>query len=290
MSDGVSIGVIISFTAGILTTLIGVAAKYWLDYRLTLRRLELDERAALSSVLGNTVGQLRRAAARVRDRVDTCFRDLKTTREWIVPATTPADDGYFLRSLTQRLFNVVTWSTVVQDSIDALPSGTLKARRDLYDLYARADVARLVLSDTPLFPEYPGYNSDRQGFHLFVGTVDAISDVGVRAYHTSDKTVPSSSFDKEYEDPDSPIQALRGWLGIIASDDPEAPVILARLACLRWVLSGLLGTDDSTSYGELSSAMQSISRFYDVAYKFDLHVSPVLTEMLSSSIGRAQHL
>jgi hypothetical protein len=44
MSDGVSIGVVISFAAGILTTLIGVAAKYFLDYRLARRRLELDEK------------------------------------------------------------------------------------------------------------------------------------------------------------------------------------------------------------------------------------------------------
>jgi hypothetical protein len=121
-----------------------------------------------------------------------------------------------------------------------------------------------------------------------VGTADAISDVGVRTYHTSDKTVPSSSFDKEYEDQDSPIQALRGWLGLIADDGPEAPVILARLACLRWVLSGLLGTDDPTSYRELSDAMQSITRAYNAANKFDLYVSPALTEMLSSRIRHAE--
>jgi hypothetical protein len=56
------------------------------------------------------------------------------------------------------------------------------------------------------------------------------------------------------------------------------------------LVSGLLGTDDSTSYEELSGAMQSISRVYHVAYKFDLHVSPVLTELLSSTIRRTELL
>jgi hypothetical protein len=53
-------GALLSFGLGLGTALLGVAAKYVMDYRLARRRLEMDERAAITSALGNGPGLLRR--------------------------------------------------------------------------------------------------------------------------------------------------------------------------------------------------------------------------------------
>jgi hypothetical protein len=45
-------GDLLSFGLGLGTALLGVAAKYVMDYRLARRRLEMDERAAITSALG----------------------------------------------------------------------------------------------------------------------------------------------------------------------------------------------------------------------------------------------
>ena len=41
-------GALLSFGLGLGTALLGVAAKYVMDYRLARRRLEMDERAAIT--------------------------------------------------------------------------------------------------------------------------------------------------------------------------------------------------------------------------------------------------
>ena len=49
-------GALLSFGLGLGTALLGVAAKYVMDYRLARRRLEMDERAAITSALGSVPG------------------------------------------------------------------------------------------------------------------------------------------------------------------------------------------------------------------------------------------
>jgi hypothetical protein len=69
MSSGwQDLAVLLSFGLGLFTALLGVAAKYAMDYRLGRRQLELGERAAITAALGNGPGLLRRATVRLRDR------------------------------------------------------------------------------------------------------------------------------------------------------------------------------------------------------------------------------
>lgn len=90
MSSGwQDLAVVLSFGLGLFTALLGVAAKYAMDYRLGRRQLEMDERAAITAALGNGPGLLRRACARLRDRAHGCFRDAEHIGTWLRPGPAP---------------------------------------------------------------------------------------------------------------------------------------------------------------------------------------------------------
>lgn len=133
---------VLSFAAGVGATLIGVVSKYFMDYRLERRRLQLQERTAVSDVMGNSLGQLRRSVIRLHDRLDSVFREPKAVSEWLVAGPCPDKDGYFLRSFTHRFFAFLSWAAIVQWAIDALPPETVKERSDLGKLYKSLDHAR----------------------------------------------------------------------------------------------------------------------------------------------------
>lgn len=242
-SEGVTLAALLSFGLGVFTALLGIVTKYAMDYRLAARRLELEERATVSAVFGNSLGQLRRAAQRLHDRVEACFRDEQYLADWLRPADTPADDGYFLRSFTHRLYTFLAWSTVVQGAIDSLPEQDVRKRQDLRTLYTRIEVGKGVLSHVALLPDYPGYEVAREGYHLFIGTLDDLSDLGLAVYNENQRTVPRAAFDERYDSRYRALMQLRGWLGLAGGHDPRAAVILTRLACLQTVLRRILGNE-----------------------------------------------
>ncbi len=223
---------VLSFGAGIVATLIGVGSKYFMDYRFQRRRLQLQERTAVSDVMGNSLGQLRRSVSRLHDRLDSVFRDFRAvTDEWLKAKPSPGDDGYFLKSFVHRVFAFLSWAAIVQWAIDALPPETVKERSDLRTLYDVLDHARNCLTNRLILDESESY-TDRQVTLLFVDTLDDLVDFGLRTYQRNDKTIPHTDFDAEYLMDREPLRSLRIWLALPGKGSQPA-IILARLACLR---------------------------------------------------------
>ncbi|WP_156163533.1 hypothetical protein [Demequina subtropica] len=230
---------------GILGTIGAFAGKYIFDYRLAKRRLELDERAAITTVLGNGPGQLRRSALRLTDRVDGFFRDQDRLRRWLLAEDEPQHDRYFLTSSVQRVFAFVAWGAALQQNLDALPPETLAARRDLRRQYALIELCGEVLTDTKVLLDLPGYVTEREGFHLFTGTVDELADLGTVARHEHGGTIPNEAFADAYGR-DRALLALRTWLGAAGqagSGEPRGIVVMARLACLGAVADMIVRPD-----------------------------------------------
>ena len=223
---------ILSFGAGVAATLIGVVSKYFMDYRFERRRLQLQERTAVSDVMGNSLGQLRQSVRRLHDRIDSVFRDSRAVTDgWLDAKPNPADDGYFLKSFVLRLFAFLSWATIVQWAIDALPPETVRERPDLRTLYDGLDHAKNCLTNSLIIDESESY-TDRQVTLLFVDVLDDVADLGLRAYRRNDKTIPRSEFDTEYLMDREPLRHLRSWLALTGKGSQPA-MILARLACLR---------------------------------------------------------
>jgi hypothetical protein len=273
-SDRVGIATFLSFGLGVFTALLGVAAKYVMDYRVAARRLELDERAAISAVFGNSLGQLRRAAQRLHDRIEACFRDQQHLAAWLAPAGSPADDGYFLRSFVQRLFTFLAWAAVVQGAVDSLPDHDLQGRTDLRRLYTRLEVCKEVLSHVALLPDYPGYEVAYEGYHLFIGTLDDVSDLGLAVYNENHRTVPRAAFDQRYNERYRALGQVRWWLAAAGNTEPYSAVVLARLACLQTVLRRILDKDqDRAEYGKdklLAERLLGVRARLSVGYPLEL--------------------
>jgi hypothetical protein len=231
VADASTGSLILSFTAGIVATLIGVVSKYFMDYRFERRRLQLQERSAVSDVMGNSLGQLGQSIRRLHDRLDSVFRDDRAVNMWLVKGTSPAQDGYFLKSLVHRLFAFLSWATIVQWSIDALPPETVKERSDLRLLYRRLDDAKYSLTNRFIIDESES-RTDRQDTVLFVDILDDLADLGLRTYQRNDKTIPRTEFDEEYRMDRAPLSPLRSWLAL-PDRRTQPAIILARLACLR---------------------------------------------------------
>jgi hypothetical protein len=107
----------------------------------------------------------------MKDRVDGFSRDAANLPEWLAPGRSTASDGYYLRSAVRRLFLFVSWGALMQQALDSLPDETHRARRDLQRQYALVDLGARVLTSIDMFPGYPGYQTDREGCHLFTGTM-----------------------------------------------------------------------------------------------------------------------
>ena len=229
---------VVGFAIGIAGTVSAFGAKYAFDFRLTKRRLELDERAALTTVMGGRPGQLRRSSIRMKDRVEAFFR-ASTDRSWLVPAPSPGRDGYFLRSSVQRGYLFLSWATLMQQALDSLPAETFRARRDLQHQYALIELSTNVLTNISMFDEFPNYPIDRAEYHLFTGVVDELTDLGVAAYNRNSQVIPASEFATAYEDSEPALMQLRLWISYMASDDARSAVVRARFACLGALLPEL---------------------------------------------------
>jgi hypothetical protein len=224
---------VLSFGAGIVATLIGVGSKYFMDYRSDRRRLQLQERAAVSDVMGNSLGQLRQSIIRLHDRLDSLFRDKRPLEmRWLEHKARPEEDGYFLTSIVHRLFAFLSWAAIVQWSIDALPPETVKERPDLQTLYGRLDDAKYCLTNSLILHESE-LRTDKAETVFFVDVLDDLSDLGLRTYQRNDKTIPNSEFKEEYRRDRYPLRELRSWLALRFVKEWQAAIILARLACLR---------------------------------------------------------
>lgn len=80
---GIDAPALLAFAAGIISIVAAFAANYFLDYRLTKRQLEFDERSSVAGVLGARPGQLRRAAKRLESRIASFDRDAKQVGAWL---------------------------------------------------------------------------------------------------------------------------------------------------------------------------------------------------------------
>jgi hypothetical protein len=197
----------------------------------------------------------------MKDRVDGIFRDAAQLPTWLKPGPTNTADGYFLRSSVQRLFLFVSWAALMQQALDALPEETLRARQDLQRQYALLDLGVEVLTNISMFPGYPNYPTDRDGYHLFTGTVDQLADLGVATYNSSSLVIPTSAFVEAYDEGDPALMRLRAWLGDVGTPKPGAVVIKARLACLGAILTELLestGTPDFTKHPTLKHRLAGL--------------------------------
>ena len=277
---------ILAFAAGVSGTIAAFAAKYAFDFRIARKRLEIDERAALASVLGGGPGQLRRSSLRMKDRIGGFFRDYDELPSWLRPGQSLAKDGYFLRSSVHRMFMFFSWASVVQQAIDSLPPETVTARRDLQRQYALADVAFRALTSIGMFAGYPGYVTDREGYHLFTGTLDELADLGVAGYNANHQTIPAAVFSAACSSDAQAILSVRAWTSRLAARDEQAAIVLARFACLGAVLEEMVGQGDATSFAEgetLKARLRSIRTAdsdFDLAERLPVWLDAELADAL----------
>ena len=234
--DNALVGAVLGLGVGIVTTLIGVAAKYSMDYRSDRRRLQLQERAAVSDVMGGSPGQLQQSINRLHDRLNSLFRDDPLRKGWLIPSPKGREhDSYFLASIVHRLFAFLSWAAIVQWSIDALPPETVKERPDLRRLYKRLDDAKYCLTNYLILHESE-HQTHEMGSVFLTDVLDDLCGLGLRTYQRNDKTIPHSEFQKEYRQDQYPLKDLRSWL---TQQGWKEAIVLARLACLRECLARL---------------------------------------------------
>lgn len=258
-----------------------------MDYRFERRRLQLQERTAVSDVMGNSLGQLRQSIHRLDDRLDSVFRDDRVVNMWLVKGTSPAQDGYFLKSLVHRLFVFISWAAIVQWSVDALPPETVRERSDLRILYKRLDDAKYSLTNRLIIDESE-FHTDRQDTLLFVDILEDLADLGLRTYQRNDKTIPRTEFDEEYRMDRSPLSSLRSWLALPGRRSQPA-IILARLACLRECLGliqiGIASGEPRIDRERLAAALHYAER----AAKTRMNLSKVVPVKLDQFLLDDKH-
>jgi hypothetical protein len=282
--SGLDAPALLGFAAGIIGTVAAFGAKYAFDFRLAKRRLELDERGAIATVLGGRPGQLRRASIRLRDRVDGIFRDMPRMSSWLRQGRSPSADGYFLRSSTHRVFAYLSWATLMQQALDSLPAETLRARTDLQRQYALLEVTCRILTGIDMFNDLPGYQKDREGYHLFTGTVDELADLGVAAFNSNAQVIPASVFEDAYTQGQPTVLRLRNWLSYMSVEDDRANVIKARFACLGAVLEELI----APSNGGFAGRSTLTHRLAEIALPGGSDVAAVLPSWLDAQLSGAQ--
>jgi hypothetical protein len=223
---------ILGISTGIVATLIGVLAKYFVDDRTDRRRLQLQERAAVSDVMGNSLGQLRQSIIRLHNRLDSVFRDDPLSKGWLEASPRPEGDSYFLRSINYRLFAFLSWAAIVQWSIDMLPPETLKEHTDLQKLYKQLDDAKYCLTNYLILHESE-HDTHEMGTVFLMDVLDDLGDLGLQTYQRNEKTIPPWEIEEKYRQNQYPLRELRSWLALQGVANWKTAIILARLACLR---------------------------------------------------------
>ena len=224
---------------GIILTLLGLAGKYFLDYKVQARRLKLDEkrygsederarwrlraeaRHEVYTVLGSTQSSFVRAAMELHDRLSNFFEDPDNTRPWLKDSTrrywlkrvpAPQKDGYYLKEFMRRLFNFYAWGRIAQDAINSLPVELVQEREDLQRLYTFVNLANSLMTYTWLFRGVAYYEDTSENLHLFTGTLARITEMGVNLWQLNNGAVPRDDFDEAYNSGAGPLMSLRDML------------------------------------------------------------------------------
>lgn len=240
---------LISFFAGSFVALVGVFTKYLFDYRVERRKLHLEEREGVTTVLGSSQSSLVRATRDLYRRLSSFFDNPDSAREWLKPAETPDGDEYYLREFVRLLFNFIAWGRIAQDMINSLPTAVMQERPELQQAYVFVDLASDILAYSKLFSGIEAYHSRDQDLYLFIGHLDAIAEEGGWLWKEGEHSISRAAFDNQYRSPESPVTALREFFIRLHGDQSaSASFIVARLAALRAVLAGFLTNYSWTIY------------------------------------------
>jgi len=231
----------ISFVAGIVVALIGFIAKYLYDYRIAKRKLQLKERESVAGFLGSSQAKFVRATKDFYTRLCNFFENPDKGRKWLKPGKTSVSDGYYLREFVHRMFNFLVWGRVVQDRINALPPAVIEERSDIQHMYMFVDLAYSIFSYTWLYKGFQQYDDSRESAHLFSGSMERMAECGIGRSKSGIEAISREQFEKEYEDPNSPIQSLRDFVVKARhGNSPEISYIIGRLATLKAILASFL--------------------------------------------------
>jgi hypothetical protein len=264
---------------GIIVALLGLAAKYLIDYRLQSRRLKFDEkrygsedergrwrlqaeaRQEVYAVVGSTQSNFVRAAMELRDRLNTFLENPDNTRPWLKPGYTrrwfrsvsdPQKDDHYLREFIRLLFNFYTWGRIAQDAINSLPIELMRERGDLQHLYTFVNLAHSLITYTWLFRSVEDYEDRSENLHLLTGNLGRLTEMGVNIWKQSDDALPSESFNVFYNSGEPPVLSLRDMLFATYAEENKlqapnrrAAFVIARLAILRAALAAYLSLDHS---------------------------------------------
>jgi hypothetical protein len=154
-------------------------------------------------------------------------------------------------------------------------------------LYALTELAKASLTHLGLLQGYPGYVVDAEDYHLFIGALDDLADLGVAAYASHGSTIPVTVFNDYYDGQQPTMMRVRSWLSAASMRDQKAAAILARLACLEAVLNAMLTPpQDESEYfasdGSLRRRLASIFLPGEVDYSFPQSLPQRLDQLYSS--------
>lgn len=302
---------------GIILTLLGFAGKYFLDYKLNKRRVELEERKHHSdeevtkrklqieerndvySVIGSTQASFVRSSSELYERLGNFFSNEDYTSDWMRPGNQPEQDGYYLTEYMRRLFNFIAWGRIAQDAINSLPVEVAKERSDLQRLYTFVNLANAILTYRWLFKDFDEYPGSSEGSHLFTGSLGQLGELGVRICKSNEQTLPREEFDLLYQSSTNALHSLRHVLTRVyvetgnndASSNMTAAVVVARLAILRTVLAAYLSKDHNWAFAlpDKSSIVEELRENLSDAESLVLeeaHFSDLLQRNLNELIGR----
>ena len=212
---------LISLLAGAFVALVGVISKYLFDYRLERRKLELEERKGIATVLGSSQANFVRATRELFRWISNFFDHPDTSRQDLVPGSTPEGDAYSLRDFARRLFDFIVWGRIAQDAINSLPTDVVKERPDLQQTFVFVDLALDIFAYSGLFGEIASHKAEIERSRLFIGQIDLIAEAGKRLWKDDERTIPRAAFDDSYSLSDSPLTALRDFLLLFHTDQPQ---------------------------------------------------------------------
>jgi hypothetical protein len=279
---------LIGFVAGILVALVGGLTKL-LEYRLEQRKLELEERQRITTVLGSSQSNFVRATRELYRRLSSFFDHPGDARQWLKPGPTAESDEYYLRDFVRLLFNFIAWGRIAQDTINSLPTTVTQERTDLQQTFLCVDLALDVLAYNKLFQGIDADNTENKGMHLPMADIDAVANAGSQLWKEGEQNISRTAFHELYHLPESPLAALRHFFVVLHSDKARsASFVAARLAALRTVLAGFLMSyswtiyipDERTLVGELQEDLQYASETSRVDLPFARVVPQNLGELM----------
>lgn len=221
------------------------------DEEVTKRKLQIEERNDVYSVIGSTQASFVRSSSELYERLGNFFSNRDYTSSWMRPGNQPEQDGYYLTEYMRRLFNFIAWGRIAQDSINSLPVEVAKERLDLQRLYTFVNLANAILTYTWLFKGFDEYPDSSEGPHLFTGSLGQLGELGLHICKDNDQSLPRDEFDRVYRSSEGSLQSLREVLtkayveaeANSAHSNMIAAVVIARLAVLRAVLAAYLSKD-----------------------------------------------